>query len=362
MIRTVIFTPQTPYSRGFNDFYPILKWRKQLKEAGYKFSFVKHSQQVSKQSADILWVDYRWIQRGFKNRGNNHGDRSKILVQIERWKLAFSEIHIWDSGDSSGSRCFWLTPYVDKHIKKQILKDRKIYLQLGMANLYPWVPTNAVEDDGSYVAAQKQDLSKLCIGWNIGMIDYRKWPLQYYWPIGQHTLLNSIFSTPIIHPPNNKRSYLVSYRGGMADHKVYAYQRNKTLDVISRLVQTKQVSGFAGGKVKKSKYLKELRSSQLIVSPFGWGEVCYRDFETFIVGSALVKPRMDHLDTYPNIYRENETYFPVEWDMSNLEEVLMLLKSKSSTVLGVAEEGQRTFVNSISDFTSFKQRIQEILN
>jgi hypothetical protein len=58
------------------------------------------------------------------------------------------------------------------------------------------------------------------------------------------------------------------------------------------------------------------------VSPYGWGEVCYWDFEAIICGSLLIKPDMSHITTWPNIYKKDETYIPLQWNMSDLEETL----------------------------------------
>jgi hypothetical protein len=67
-------------------------------------------------------------------------------------------------------------------------------------------------------------------------------------------------------------------------------------------------------------YYEELRSSRICVSPFGYGEICWRDFEAVLMGSLLVKPDMSHLRTEPDIFIPGETYVPVRWDFSDLEE------------------------------------------
>jgi hypothetical protein len=70
----------------------------------------------------------------------------------------------------------------------------------------------------------------------------------------------------------------------------------------------------------RARYIHELWNSQVVFSPFGWGEVCFRDFETVACGAVLLKPDMSHLRTEPNIYENWVTYVPVDWDLSNLEE------------------------------------------
>jgi hypothetical protein len=96
-------------------------------------------------------------------------------------------------------------------------------------------------------------------------------------------------------------------------------------------------SGFP---IPKANYLKELRDSKISISPYGWGEVCYRDFESLIAGALLIKPAMSHLVTYPNVYLPNETYIPVSWDLSDLKEKLELIQANYSQHQQIAINGQ----------------------
>jgi hypothetical protein len=74
-------------------------------------------------------------------------------------------------------------------------------------------------------------------------------------------------------------------------------------------------------RVDQKAYYEEMRSSRICVSPFGYGELCWRDFESVLMGSLLVKPDMSHVRTEPNIFIPGETYVPVRWDFSDLAEV-----------------------------------------
>jgi hypothetical protein len=58
----------------------------------------------------------------------------------------------------------------------------------------------------------------------------------------------------------------------------------------------------------------------MVLSPFGWGEVCFRDFEAIISGALLLKPDMSHLRTWPDVYVPNETYIPLAWDGQDLRD------------------------------------------
>jgi hypothetical protein len=65
-------------------------------------------------------------------------------------------------------------------------------------------------------------------------------------------------------------------------------------------------------------YLAELRRSKLCFSPFGYGEVCWRDYEAMMTGSLLLKPDVSHLVTDPDVFVPGETYVPLAWDFSDL--------------------------------------------
>ena len=69
-------------------------------------------------------------------------------------------------------------------------------------------------------------------------------------------------------------------------------------------------------------YAEYLYDSKVCLSPFGMGEVCFRDFECINVGTIMIKPSMDIVMTNPNIYIDKETYFAVNYDWSNLNEVI----------------------------------------
>ncbi len=69
-------------------------------------------------------------------------------------------------------------------------------------------------------------------------------------------------------------------------------------------------------------YLASMRSSKLCLSPLGYGEVCYRDYEAVAGGCVLVKPDIGHLRCEPDIYQAGVTYLPCRWDFADLGEVV----------------------------------------
>jgi hypothetical protein len=98
-------------------------------------------------------------------------------------------------------------------------------------------------------------------------------------------------------------------------------------------ITVENISGIrtvTSGAVNHRRYMQELQSAKVCFSPFGYGEVCWRDYEAVMCGALLVKPDMSHVETDPDIYRPFETYIPVRWDFSDLEEkVRYYLKNKN---------------------------------
>jgi hypothetical protein len=87
-----------------------------------------------------------------------------------------------------------------------------------------------------------------------------------------------------------------------------------------------------GPGVRLSQFMGEMRRSKVCFSPFGYGEVCWRDYEAVMAGAVMLKPDMSHVETDPDIFVPWETYVPLAWDLSDFLDTL-------SRVLG--DEGLR---------------------
>lgn len=74
-------------------------------------------------------------------------------------------------------------------------------------------------------------------------------------------------------------------------------------------------------KVSQDQYYAELLGAKICVSPFGYGEICWRDFEAVVCGAVIVKPDMQHVETRPDIFHAGVTYLPCKWDFSDLAQV-----------------------------------------
>jgi hypothetical protein len=356
MTKVGILTPQAPFRRGNwnNDFYPLIKWQNQIKDHGLGINF--HSS-YDEHTVDeqVVLIDYRFFS------GKTHGvgflDNSYIIKIIEKLKNNGQRVVLFDTNDPTGSRCFGVTQYVDVHLKKQLLKNRDEYtIDRGDRSVMCWIPSQHTPSHIPYEACRKEDLCKLRLGWNIGLVDYRSFPFHRFYPFGTLNLLNNLYKIPPLAKPGKERCLLTSYRGTSRQDSRYSFQRVSVQDVLTKLVRTYPVA--CGGRVSKKEYMKELRQSQAIISPFGWGEICYRDFEAFLCGAVLIKPSMSHLETFPDYFVENETYVSVDWGIRDLESVLEKVWSNFDYYLHVAIAGQERFKQSVLDSESFIQHFK----
>lgn len=113
-------------------------------------------------------------------------------------------------------------------------------------------------------------------------------------------------------------------------------------------------------RVPQSQYYEEMLSSKLCVSPFGYGEICWRDFETILCGAVLVKPDMSHIETYPNIFVPGETYLPVRWDLSDLPETCEAVLASPTLCQSIARNAHERLTSFLAE-QQFIKRVGPLL-
>lgn len=124
-------------------------------------------------------------------------------------------------------------------------------------------------------------------------------------------------------PPQSGRRIDVHARlGGTGAPGFYGESRRHAARAVEALDDLVLATG---GRVNRTEYMDELRQARLCFSPFGYGELCWRDIEAVAAGAVLVKPDMSHLRTEPDLYRDDETYVACRWDFSDLEEKVRAL-------------------------------------
>jgi hypothetical protein len=95
--------------------------------------------------------------------------------------------------------------------------------------------------------------------------------------------------------------------------------REHSFAAVRRLAQQHVARGgglILNSKVSRQEYYRLLHRVDISISPFGFGEYCFRDFETLVAGSTLAKPDVSHVRTFPDILEAGQSYIPLSWDPS----------------------------------------------
>jgi len=120
-------------------------------------------------------------------------------------------------------------------------------------------------------------------------------------------------------------------------HRVSAWE---TLSKSSRNVVT--------DKKPYSEYVDILSRSKVAISPFGMGEICFRDFEIVHYGTVMIKPDMSRIITEPNLYVPYETYIPCKPDWSDLLDVVEEVLTNWDKYEPIAKKAQQRLLENFS--------------
>ena len=200
-----------------------------------------------------------------------------------------------------------LDPHIAAYVKKQVFKDFSLYGR----------PTRGDTNLSDYYAKR----------FNLDLPEVR-----FEVPAGfnQKIILGSSFEySPMITtslmtaPQFDDRSIDLHARLSKAHKKktkieCYGYIRQEALDKVAELGSEFTVA--SDGYVPRRQFFAELRNSKMCFSPFGYGEICWRDFEAMCTGALLLKPDVSHLQLVSDPLRPYETYIPLAWDLSDLQE------------------------------------------
>lgn len=263
----------------------------------------------------------------------------EIRIELLKMIKGNCNLLVWlDTADSTGTCNFEVLPIVDFYLKKQILKDISRYeapIWGGRTFCEFYHERYNLDDesiaDTALTPLDSKYMDKIRLSWNVGLGD-----LFTHSKLKKYVYQNKCFVPEFISPYKD-RVFDVHYRGS---HKfpVVHYQRIKTTELLDN---TKNLN-FPEYKTKVpyARYINELKNTKSIISPFGWGEICTRDFEAFAFGATLLKHDMEHLYTFPQWYIKNETYVSIDWDFKNFPNVLENIIKNQKEYINIAVNGQ----------------------
>lgn len=118
--------------------------------------------------------------------------------------------------------------------------------------------------------------------------------------------------------PDSVRDIDVFCAGTAAYHSPgVTYHREQAFAALERLRGWRAVLR-RGRILAAGDYAALMRRARVCVSPWGWGETAFRDYEAMYAGCVLIKPLTDFVETYPPI--DTRHYVPCAVDFSDLQE------------------------------------------
>ena len=237
-------------------------------------------------------------------------DAERAAAHIATHKSPGTKLAYFDGIDDLCVLWPSLLNHVDFMVKRHVFRDRLQYLNRfqGGTNLTDYVArlhgSGALFDDSTLSeAVSAQNLAKIRSGITFGMDE---WALR----------LNQ--STQRV-KSQEERPHDIVCRADVPENWM-GYLRKPIEPVMERLRSQGWNVITPEKRVSREHFYEEMASAKIYISPFGYGEICGRDYECVIFGCLLIKPDMGHVEAYPDIYRPYETYVPVAWDYSDLEE------------------------------------------
>jgi len=106
---------------------------------------------------------------------------------------------------------------------------------------------------------------------------------------------------------------------GVENHLGYTNHRTECWNTLKEL---KDRYNIVIGQYDINTTFNALSRAKIGVSPFGQGELCFRDFEIVQHGALLIKPNISNVRTCPNWMVPYETYIPCKLDWSDLNEII----------------------------------------
>lgn len=357
-----VLSDQPRWNSFYSIVFPLYKWKGLLKNHGIQVKITTDKNDPVLKNADTVIIISRVFSNGWQNiqkrDSQNEAALFDYLIDLKKYVKKL----IWyDRSDPTGTTDLPVIKYVDVFLKNQLIKDVNFYAEdLGAKSVRPWLSNDDNLDSHfkKYFPCPVDQLHKIKLGWNIIHSDQRVFKLN-----GKARLIsNYIFLPPKMYPPSLNRNLDFSLRGALnygGSNAATSEQRNKAITLLKELTGYKSI--VSGERIDKNAFMKELAASKVCVSPFGWGEICYRDFEIFIAGALMIKPSLSHLITYPNVYVENETYIPISWEMTELQQIMENVIDNYSDNIQIAVNGQNAFIKAITDGEGFIQHLKNII-
>lgn len=312
------------------QFAPMTRHIEALRrEFGHVFRFRLVDDVMNEQAQDFAGYDAVFLKFTFETDAR----RAQAIAEAFRRRASAraTPLIYFDGDDDQCVQWKAVIEASDVYVKKHGFADRTAYEReyVGRSNLTDYAArTFGFDFSGDLVpratSLPSGEIGKIRVGWNIGLDDkiYR--------------LAAQLDRTPPVERDIDVMCRASSTRPGTL---LYAVRNPASVAIEALGDQFKVLAPTQH--VNQAEYYREMLRSRMCVCPFGYGELCWRDFEAAMCGSLVLKPRMDHVETAPNIFVANETYVPLAWDYSDLREKVAYYLAHPDELERIAKAGQR---------------------
>jgi len=353
-----ILSGKSKYFNSYALIYPFLRYRRELSDSGIE-SRIFQKINGALTDCEILILDSKVFRNDWISNRESTINMIRALTEGSHKTLWFN------TGDSTGMIQDQVIDLVDRYYKNQLLRDRQSYRtsHYGGRSFTDFYFLNQhIRDQSEFWSTTLSDeqISKLRLSWNLGMN-----PCMDYWTGLKGRLYNSQVLLGTLHhkipdPPTitkSKRNITISARMSTNyPRATVAYQRSTIIEALNSV-------GINTQKVHRKQYFSELGESKFAVSPFGWGEVCIRDFESILNGCVLVKPDMSHVETWPDIYIDGTTYLSFPWNLEYFGDWVEETLFESNYRIDISVAALRQYRSFIGPFGTepFIEKIRELI-
>lgn len=236
-------------------------------------------------------------------------------------RLKFQKIYLYDNTDSSKITYPNLIDEIDVYLKNNIFIDKNKYLLRD--------PTIRIYEEyflneKSKFRLSESQINKIKPAWDLelGLYPINK-PLMKLgktlsWFLGPKVSIrlvktfNRLLKSVNFNAEPKKEKRI---------HAIFSDHPNAVINRQRAIIREKYNSDlrFYTEKVNQRKYYKLMRRSLAVISPFGYGEMCYRDYEAILNECLLIKPSISHLNNSQTLFVPMVTYIPINWEINDLE-------------------------------------------
>lgn len=344
-MRRVVVLHEPEYSRNGAALLAPLRWCARRLARDHGIVLVETtSLDPRATSGDVLCVSAKRFKAQWAVDGG-----SRILAWLRDARVRAGRICWFDTSDGTGTAQFDVLPFVDRYVKNQVLRDRRSYQRAWYGSriftdyVHERFGVTDADPGEPHLGRAPPDvaLAKIVPGWHYGFLHYGAWGDRLT------TLGHRFPALPQWYPfrwgdVGAHRPMPVSCRMGIRySRATVAYPR---LEIRRRVAAI----GVPIDRIPRRVFFRELRRARAGISPFGYGEICYRDFELMVAGAAMVKQDVSHLETWPDFWIANETYIPFAWDLSNFDAVVGWIQSSPREVTAIARAAQDQYRAALS--------------